>query len=427
MPRLPAALPGTGALVAGACVLQLLVAGTAVALGQGADDEVVAVVADDGTRTTSPVPEPSGAAAEVVVPVAGLVPPTAAVPALPSAQGGGSALGLQSIGVGTVDAVAGALPPVAGLQVPSAVVRSATGLSPAQVAALRDAPGVVGVTVVAAGDVAVDGLPTRVLGVDPGFRALTPEVTAGADALWQLVAGGDLALSYAAAEARGLELGATPGVAPAAGQPLPLRVGGVATLGLPGVDGLVSPEVGTALGLAPAGEAWVVAPDVNRLTRVLEGALGRAAGPDAEVVVLGADTAGSGLPVAPAPAGRPTTYMELYRASAPRCPGLSWTVLAAIGQIESGHGRNMGPSSAGALGPMQFMPATWASYAMDGDGDGRSDVMNPYDAVPAAANYLCVAGAGRSGGLYSAVFAYNHADWYVRKVLTLAEAYAAQG
>src|SRR5690606_29549350 len=100
-------------------------------------------------------------------------------------------------------------------------------------------------------------------------------------------------------------------------------------------------------------------------------------------------------PAREGPVGRPDSYLELYRRSAELCPGLSWTVLAAIGQIESGHGRNNGPSSAGALGPMQFMPATWKAYGVDGDGDGETDIWSAYDAVPSAANYLCANGAGR--------------------------------
>ena len=65
----------------------------------------------------------------------------------------------------------------------------------------------------------------------------------------------------------------------------------------------------------------------------------------------------------------PANYLALYQASAAKyCPGLSWTVLAAIGQIESGHGTNNGPSSAGALGPMQFLPSTWAVWGIDGFG-----------------------------------------------------------
>ncbi|TDD74849.1 lytic transglycosylase domain-containing protein, partial [Actinomadura rubrisoli] len=91
-------------------------------------------------------------------------------------------------------------------------------------------------------------------------------------------------------------------------------------------------------------------------------------------------------------AGIPAAYRSLYkRAAAGSC--VDWQVLAAIGYVESRHGANTGPSSAGALGPMQFMPATWRSYGRDGDRDGRKDVHDPADAVPAAAAYLCDHGA----------------------------------
>jgi membrane-bound lytic murein transglycosylase B len=107
---------------------------------------------------------------------------------------------------------------------------------------------------------------------------------------------------------------------------------------------------------------------------------------------------------------------------------MSWTILAAIGQIESGDGANVGPSSAGALGPMQFIPSTWAQWGIDGFGQtGAPDVMNPYDAVPSAARMLCADGAAGGGrSLYNAIFAYNHAGWYVSEVLALAAEYAAE-
>jgi membrane-bound lytic murein transglycosylase B len=118
-------------------------------------------------------------------------------------------------------------------------------------------------------------------------------------------------------------------------------------------------------------------------------------------------------------------YLSLYKRAAATCAGLSWTVLAAIGQVESGHGRNPSTSSAGAMGPMQFLPSTFAHYAVDGDGDGLADLMNPYDAIFTAASYLCANGAGRGGdALYSAIWHYNHADWYVQMVLALAKQYA---
>ena len=95
-------------------------------------------------------------------------------------------------------------------------------------------------------------------------------------------------------------------------------------------------------------------------------------------------------------------------------------MLAAVGQVESGHGRNMGPSSAGAMGPMQFMPATFDHYAVDGDHDGVADIMDPADAIYTAAAYLCANGGGNGpAGLHTALFHYNHAEWYVQLVLRL--------
>jgi soluble lytic murein transglycosylase-like protein len=114
----------------------------------------------------------------------------------------------------------------------------------------------------------------------------------------------------------------------------------------------------------------------------------------------------------------PSAYFALYRSAAATCPGMQWSLLAAVGQVESGHGRNVGPSSAGAVGPMQFMPATFAAYAVDGDRDGKRDAFNPADAIYTAARYLCQAGGGGSpSGVRAALFTYNHAQWYVDLVL----------
>ena len=119
--------------------------------------------------------------------------------------------------------------------------------------------------------------------------------------------------------------------------------------------------------------------------------------------------------------GIPKSYLALYQAAATTCPGLPWPVLAAIGQVESGHGSNTGPSSAGAMGPMQFLPSTFAAYAVDGNGDGAADIWNPADAIYSAANYLCANGAGvGSRALYNALWHYNHADWYVQMVAGVA-------
>jgi hypothetical protein len=125
--------------------------------------------------------------------------------------------------------------------------------------------------------------------------------------------------------------------------------------------------------------------------------------------------------VAPYPI--PAAFRPLYQAAAQTCPGLSWTVLAAIGQVETHHGSGTMVSSAGALGPMQFLPATFVANATDGNHDGLADIMNPADAIFSAAKYLCRNGAGSPDstgqGLYSALWNYNHADWYVQLVLAL--------
>ena len=97
---------------------------------------------------------------------------------------------------------------------------------------------------------------------------------------------------------------------------------------------------------------------------------------------------------------------------------IPWQVLASINKIESNFGRNMGPSSAGAVGWMQFMPDTWLRWGMDASGDGIADPWNPDDAVHAAARYLAAA-EGRTD-ISRAIFAYNHAQWYVDDVLQLA-------
>jgi murein DD-endopeptidase MepM/ murein hydrolase activator NlpD len=102
--------------------------------------------------------------------------------------------------------------------------------------------------------------------------------------------------------------------------------------------------------------------------------------------------------------------------------GIAWPVLAAINKIESDFGRNMGPSSAGAVGWMQFMPETWLAWGMDASGDGVADPWNARDAVFSAARYL--AASGGDTDIEQALFAYNHADWYVREVVDLAELYA---
>jgi hypothetical protein len=114
----------------------------------------------------------------------------------------------------------------------------------------------------------------------------------------------------------------------------------------------------------------------------------------------------------------PPEMLALYQQAAPTCPGLPWTVLAGIGKEETNHGRNVAVSSAGAMGVMQFMPATFAVVGVDGNKDGKIDINNPADSVFSAAHYLCTNGAGDPNRLYGAIYAYNHADWYVQAVLS---------
>jgi cell wall-associated NlpC family hydrolase len=126
----------------------------------------------------------------------------------------------------------------------------------------------------------------------------------------------------------------------------------------------------------------------------------------------------------------PAEYLTLYQAAAQRCP-MSWTILAAVGQVESDQGRDAGVSSAGAVGPMQFEPTTWARWGVDGDGDGKKDPRDPADAIPAAADYLCSLGVNKNP--HNALVSYNCGNagpacqtasaGYAATVLTIAASY----
>lgn len=130
----------------------------------------------------------------------------------------------------------------------------------------------------------------------------------------------------------------------------------------------------------------------------------------------------------------PAGMLVLYRRSGLEY-GIDWSVLAAIGSIESDHGRSTAPGVRSGLnfagccaGPMQFDVTdaggnTWAGYGVDGNGDGVRNVYDPGDAVPAAARYLRANGA--PGDYRGAIFAYNHALWYVEDVLERAAAYGS--
>ena len=129
--------------------------------------------------------------------------------------------------------------------------------------------------------------------------------------------------------------------------------------------------------------------------------------------------------VQPGPAV-PTAWSALYQRAAATCPGLPWSVLAAIGTVESGNGQSTAPgvwsgaNGAGAEGPMQFEPATFAAYATVGPGGARPpSPYDPVDAVYTASSLLCADGAAAASGLRAAVADYNHSDTYVDTVLTL--------
>lgn len=156
----------------------------------------------------------------------------------------------------------------------------------------------------------------------------------------------------------------------------------------------------------------------------------------AATLVLGApppqstsDVAG---PVGSQVADIPADYLALYVAAGERY-GLDWAVLAAIGKIETDHGRSDLPGVKSGVnthgccgGPMQFWiapphPNTWDRYGVDANKDGRRDPHDPVDAIPAAARYLRASGA--PADWRRAIFAYNHAGWYVDQVLAQANRY----
>jgi len=135
-------------------------------------------------------------------------------------------------------------------------------------------------------------------------------------------------------------------------------------------------------------------------------------------------------PFGPAPIGVPNFVIDSFEIPPFLLPiyqacgteyGIPWEVLASINKIESGFGTNLNVSSAGAVGWMQFLPSSWEAFGLDANGDGRKDPYNPVDAICAAAHYLKLAGG--NDDLYQAIFAYNHADWYVQEVLLYARAY----
>jgi cell wall-associated NlpC family hydrolase len=143
----------------------------------------------------------------------------------------------------------------------------------------------------------------------------------------------------------------------------------------------------------------------------------------------------------------PADYLKWFRKVGLQY-NVSWTVLAGIAKVESNDGRttlpgvNSGSNAFGAAGPMQIgikgasgnswggAPVHPASQVVDGvavdeDGDGKASVYEPADAIAGAAKYLVAHGAQQN--VPTAIFAYNHADWYVQEVLDWSSTYATGG
>ena len=311
--------------------------------------------------------------------------------------------------------------------VPDLIAAVPGGITSSQLAAISRLAGVQAVLPVDGGKVTVNGQSANLLGVSPqAFRSWTPLSTSGSAAIWSDLSKGQLVSTRAAARRLHLAAGKSYPVSAAVLARLPF--GGATALSVTGADAIVNLSRSAQLGLVQNFAVLISAPPSASLPTLMaqvKSVIGKS-GQVVNLVSYGLATA-SKTPVATTiPAGAPANYLNLFKASAARyCPGMSWTVLAAIGQIESGDGANNGPSSAGALGPMQFMPATWAEWGITGFGPpGPPDIMNPLDAIPSAARMLCAAGAGNPATLSQAIFAYNHATWYVAEVLALASEYA---
>jgi membrane-bound lytic murein transglycosylase B len=114
----------------------------------------------------------------------------------------------------------------------------------------------------------------------------------------------------------------------------------------------------------------------------------------------------------------PLFLLPIYQAASVQY-GVPWQILAAINEIETNYGTDLSVSTAGAVGWMQFMPATWIQYGVDAINAGYADPYNPVDAIFAAARYLRAAGA--ASDLHGAILAYNHSEEYVKSVLLRAK------
>ncbi len=221
---------------------------------------------------------------------------------------------------------------------------------------LASVPHVEATTPVQIGPVSVAGKRVDAWAVDPEiFRSFTPQPTAGTDGLWDAVSRGELAITYSLRAVTSVRLGTYVSVTPdGSAPPRPVRLGAVAEFALPPAV-VVSRDQAGELGLNQAA-VLVSAPGMDR--GALAGVAVQAFGPNTQVTLLRQTVRpvyrvppGSSAPRVSTP---PLTLLQLYKDAAGTCPGLPWEVLAAIGQLESDHGRSAGRSPAGAEGPMQF-------------------------------------------------------------------------
>jgi len=311
--------------------------------------------------------------------------------------------------------------------VPDLIAAVPGGITSAQVTKIRKLGGVVAVLPVDGGKVTVNGKSADVLGVSPqAFRPWTPLATAASATVWSDLSQGQLISTAAAAGKLHLTAGKSYPVSGAILERVPF--GGTTALSVNGADAVVNLTRAAQLGLAKNFAVLISATqgaDLSTLKSQVQSVIGQR-GQVVNLVSYTLVTEGQRPVEVNAPAGVPANWIQLFQESAATyCPGLPWTVLAAIGEIESGDGANDGPSSAGAEGPMQFLPSTWAIWGTNGFGPpGTPDIMNPLDAVPSAARLLCGSGGSNSATLAGAIFAYNHATWYVDEVLALASEYA---
>ena len=306
---------------------------------------------------------------------------------------------------------------------PDLAVIEAGGISNTSLAGIGKIHGVTQTLAMDGAAVTSGGAKVNVIGVNAQqFRSWTPLKTASNQKLWNALDAGGFVASTDARHQLNLHKGNSYSFTGAG--TLSLQFAGAARLGVAGIDVVVSNNASARLGLIHHVAALISAPGLSmkKLRHDVKTAL---AGSAASLITLRPQHAPPAVTTSHVPSGRPTSYIQLFQESAAQyCPGLPWTVLAAIGQIESGDRANPGVSSAGAMGPMQFLPSTWAAWGITAFGEqGPPNIMDPFDAVPSAARYLCAAGGATAAGLPSAIFAYNHADWYVSEVLALAKEY----